>query len=76
MKSKSEYKENFHTDSYMKKKYDSVIYQIVLQTLNNIFKLDDEHNFVEAVVLNGKVSAINKTTGKNIVPYVLSLNVS
>ncbi len=76
VKSKSEYIESFHTDSYMKRKYDSVIYQMVLQTLNNIFKLDDGHNFIEAVVLNGKVSTIDKTTGKNIVPYVLTINIS
>ncbi len=76
VKSNGEYKESYHTDAYMKKKYDSVIYQIVLQTLNYIFKIDDEYNYVESIVLNGKVSTIDKTTGKNIVPYILSLNIS
>ncbi len=75
VKSNGEYKESYHTDAYMKKKYDSVIYQIVLQTLNYIFKIDDEYNYVESIVLNGKVSTIDKTTGKNIVPYILSLNI-
>jgi restriction system protein len=76
VKNNSEYKESFHTDVYMKKIYDSVIYQIVLQTLNYIFKIDDKYNYVESVVLNGKVSTIDKTTGKNIIPYILSLNIS
>ena len=76
IKSKNEIKECFQTDSYMKKKYDNVIYQIVLQTLSYNFKLDDGHNFIEAVVLNGKVNTIDKSTGKNIEPYVLSINIS
>lgn len=76
VKSQSNYKESFHTDSYMKNKYDSVMYQLVLQTLNYIFRLDNGHDFIKAVVLNGKISTIDKATGKNIEPYVLSINIS
>ncbi|SCP97669.1 restriction endonuclease [Anaerobium acetethylicum] len=76
VKSRGEFKESFQTDVYMKKKYDSIIYQIVLQTLNYIFKLDGGYDFIDVIVLNGKISTIDKTTGKNIEPYVLSINVS
>mgnify|MGYP000884861240 CR=1 FL=1 len=76
IKSKSCYTESYHTDSYMKKKYDNVIYQIVLQTINYVFKLDEGYNFIDAIVLNGKISTIDRTTGNNIVPYILSINVS
>lgn len=76
VKTKNEFKESFQTEAYMKKKYDKVIYQMVLQTLNYIFKLDEGHDFIESVVLNGKVGTIDKTTGKSIEPYVLTINIS
>ena len=76
IKSKGEYKESLHTEAYMNKKYDSVMYQIVLQTLNYIFKLDEAYDFIDVVVLNGKINTIDKATGKNIEPYVLSLTIS
>lgn len=76
VKSKNEFKETFHSEAYMKKKYDSIIYQIVLQTLNYIFALDKQHNFIDSIVLNGKIKTIDKSTGKNIEPYILSINIS
>ncbi|WP_312432809.1 restriction endonuclease [Lacrimispora sp.] len=76
IKSKSEFKETYHTEAYMKKKYDSIIYQIVLQTLNYIFSLDSLHNFIDSVVLNGKIKTIDKSTGKDIEPYILSINIA
>lgn len=75
IKSKNEFKETFHTETYMKKKYDSIIYQIVLQTLNYIFSLDVKHGFIDSVVLNGKIKTIDKSTGKDIEPYILSINI-
>lgn len=75
IKSKNEFKETFHTEAYMKKKYDSIIYQIVLQNLNYIFSLDISHNFIDSVVLNGKIKTIDKSTGKDIEPYILSINI-
>ncbi|HBG12544.1 MAG TPA: hypothetical protein DDX68_13880 [Clostridium sp.] len=76
IKSKSEFKETYHTEAYMKKKYDNIIYQIVLQTLNYIFSLDSLHNFIDSVVLNGKIKTIDKSTGKDIEPYILSINIA
>jgi restriction system protein len=76
IKSRKEYKESFYPDSYLKKKYDSVIYQIVLQTLNYVLSLGSKHNLVDSVVINGKVNTVDKTTGKSIEPYILSVNVA
>lgn len=76
IKSKAEYKETYFTETYLKKKYDSVIYQIVLQTLNYIFTLDCNYSFIDVVVINGKINTIDKTTGKDISPYILSISVA
>lgn len=76
IKSKNEFKETYHTEAYMKKKYDNIIYQIVLQTLNYVFSLDGPHNFIDSVVLNGKIKTIDKSTGKDIEPYILSINIA
>lgn len=76
IKSKSELKEDYFNESYISKKYDSVIYQIVLQTINYVFKLDNKNNFIESIVFNGKLNTIDKATGKNIQPYILSLEIT
>lgn len=76
IKSKDEFKETYHTEAYMKKKYDNIIYQIVLQTLNYVFSLDATHNFIDSIVLNGKIKTIDKSTGKDIEPYILSINIA
>lgn len=76
VKSKSDFTEYNQTDTFMNKKYDSVIYQMVLRALNYIFILDEPMNFIDSVVLNGKISTIDKSTGKNIEPYILSLEIS
>ncbi len=76
VKSRKEFKETFYPESYMKKKYDNVIYQLVLQTLNYIFSLSAEYSLIESAVVNGKIETIDKATGKNIEPYLLSVSVS
>lgn len=76
IKSREEYKEYLYSEAYLKKTYDKVIYQIVLLTLNNIFKLDKGHQFIDAIVFNGQISTIDKSTGNAIEPYVLSINTS
>lgn len=76
VKTKNEFKKTFHTEAYLRKKYDNVIYQIVLATINIIVKNDCKHDYIQNIVLNGRNSTIDKTTGKNIEPYVLSINVT
>lgn len=73
IKSKNEFKNNYYPQSYLKQKYDAVIYQIVLQILNYIFSTTD-NSLVQAVAVNGKINTIDKATGKHIEPYVLSIS--
>lgn len=75
IKSRKEYKESFYPDSYIKKKYDSVIYQIVLQTLNTIFTVGSKYSLPDSIVVNGKVDTIDSATGQRIEPYILSVTV-
>lgn len=76
IKSRKEFKETNYPQSYLKKKYDSVIYQIVLVILNYIFKIGSEYSLVDTVVINGKINSIDKSTGKSIEPYVLSISIA
>lgn len=73
IKSRKELKKTYYNDSYLRKKYDSVIYQIVLQTLNYIFAMSKDDSLIETVVINGKVKTIDKSIGKSIEPYILSV---
>lgn len=74
VKSSGEYKETYQSEAFMKKMYDKAIYDIVLLILKAIFGADNPN--VEMVVLNGKVNTVDKSTGKAISPYILSVNVS
>lgn len=76
IKSRKEFKETYYSDTYLKKKYDDVIYQIVLQTLNCIFSLSTRYAIIDTAIINGKINTIDKATGKNIEPYVLSISVT
>lgn len=76
IKSKNEFKETYFSESYLKKKYESVIYQIVLRILKCVFYINYSYNNVDSCVINGRISTTDKTTGQTIEPYVLSINVS
>lgn len=75
IKTRKEFKESYYTDAYLTKKYDQVIYQIVVQTLNYVFTVGKEYDYINNVVVNGKVSTVDKATGKDIEPCVLSISV-
>jgi restriction system protein len=76
VKSNKEMKNTYLSEANIKKKYDDILYQIVLQTLNYVFVLDGDYCNINSIVLNGKLKTIDKSTGKNIEPYVLSINVT
>lgn len=76
VKSRQDMKYSYLSESYMKKKYESVIYQLVLQTINYAFNLENLQRTVQSVILNGRVSTIDKATGNSINPCILSINVS
>lgn len=66
---------SYQSEAFIKSTYDKAIYDIVLVALNYIFKLD-VGNFINAVILNGQVQTIDEATGKEIAPYILSVNVT
>ena len=76
VKSKNEFKESHYSEAQTKKTYDSVIYQLVLQTLKVIFEIGNKYDVFGMAVVNGIVNTIDKTTGKSISPCILSVSVS
>ena len=55
--------------------YDDIIYKMTLNSINELFKLDF-NNYLKSIVFNGFVKTIDKSTGQNIQPFILSLFVS
>lgn len=70
--SKFMYKESFLSDSELKKLYDDVLYQIALRTLYEVFK-SDSIGAVQQCVFNGWVKSIDKATGYEISPCIMSI---
>lgn len=70
--SRDEFEEQFITDPQAARQYDDVLYQVVLRTVHELFEAD-VIGALEAIVLNGIVSAIDRTTGKLVTACVLSL---
>lgn len=58
-----ELKEHHLSETQKAKKYDTLVYNIALRTLHEIFEAD-QANAIEIVVFNGWVRATNKATGK------------
>lgn len=75
VKTRQDFKESFYPDSYIKKKYDNVIYQIVMQTLDQCFHIGKPDIDIESIVYNGRVQSIDKATGNEIQPCILSVAV-
>jgi len=62
----------------MKKKefdsfYESIIFQITLRSIHEIFKADYA-NTIDAIVFNGWVTAIEKATGNEFTSCIISLH--
>lgn len=74
IKSRKEFKDTFLSETVIKKMYESAIYQIVLQTLNYIFSFGKNYSVIDTIFLNGKIKTIDKSTGQNIEPYILSVS--
>lgn len=68
------FKEMYFSKTDQKKFYDDVIYQIVLKTISDIFSADTKKT-VKAIVFNGKVKSIDKGTGHEINPCILSIQI-
>lgn len=70
--SRDETEDQFITEAQAARQYDDVLYQVVLRTVHELFEADVIFA-LEAVVVNGIVTAIDRTTGKPVTACVLSL---
>lgn len=62
-------------DAWLNRTYDSVLYQIALRSLYELFQADVA-NAIDAVVFNGWVNSVDKATGKEVNACILSLQAS
>jgi restriction system protein len=71
---RGQFQDVFLSESEFKRIYDDVMYQICLRTLHELFWAD-EGNFIDSIVFNGWVQAIDKATGANTHPCIMSVQV-
>jgi restriction system protein len=62
-------------EAWLNRTYDSVLYQIALRSLYELFQADAA-NAIDAVVFNGWVNSIDKATGKEVNACILSIQAS
>jgi restriction system protein len=63
------------SDTWLKKTYDEVLYQIALRTIYEIYRAD-ESEVIKSVVFNGWVQSIDKATGVETHGCILSVQAS
>ena len=73
--SRDEFEEQFLSEAHSSKLYDNVLYQVVLRTAHELFE-SDAASALDTIVINGIVTAIDRTTGKPVTSCVLSLRVN
>ncbi len=72
IQSKDDYKEAHLSGKEQEALYDSLIYQIVLRTIHEMFEADTA-DALDVVAINGIVTAVDKTTGHNVTSCILSV---
>lgn len=70
--SREELKESFLSDAEFNRLFDSVIYQLTLRTIHEVFE-GDTANVIDSVVFNGWVTAVNRSTGRDETACIASL---
>lgn len=73
--SKDEFTEQLIPEKTLQKTYESVVYQVAIRTLHEIFEADVV-SAVDSVAFNGVVNIVDKATGKPAKPCILSLHCS
>jgi len=61
------------SEVWLNKTYDSVLYQIALRTLYELFQ-SDAANAIDSIVFNGWVNSVDKSTGKEVNGCILSIH--
>jgi len=69
---RDEFEEMFISEAQAARQYDDVLYQVILCAVHDLFAAD-AIGALDAVVINGIVTAIDRTTGKPVTACILSL---
>ncbi|MGE5496481.1 MAG: restriction endonuclease [Syntrophothermus sp.] len=69
------FEEKNMSNAEFQKYYEEMIYQIILRTIYEVITYNDK-NVIECVVFNGYVKTLDLSTGLNIEPCILSIQVS
>lgn len=72
VQSRDQFTEVFLSESAFNKLYDSLIYQISLRTVHELYEAD-VINAIESIVFNGWVLSIDKATGQSVNACILSV---
>jgi len=72
VQSKNELVETYLSESILNKLYDSLIYQITLRTIYELYKADVV-DALDSIVFNGWVESIDKSTGQQVNACILSI---
>lgn len=73
--SRDEFTESKLSSTALNKLYDSVLYQIALRTIHELYEADVV-NAIDSIVFNGWVDSIDKATGHNVNACIMSLQAS
>jgi restriction system protein len=63
------------SDAWLNRTYDSVLYQVALRSLYELFQADAA-DAIDSIVFNGWVNSIDKATGKEVNGCILSIQAS
>jgi restriction system protein len=72
IQSRDEFTEKQLSDVQIRKLYDSLLYQIVLRTVHELFE-SDRLNALDSIVFNGHVTSVDRSTGQTSTACILSL---
>lgn len=70
---RGELKEVYLSEAWLNRAYDSVLYQIALRSLYELFEADAARA-IDSIVFNGWVNSIDKATGKDVNGCILSVH--
>ena len=72
VQARDDFDEKHLTSAELNRKYDNLLFQIVLRTIHELFEADAV-SALDSVVFNGYVHSVDQATGQEIHPCVLSL---
>lgn len=72
IKSRDEFTEKHISQTQVRRNFDSVLYQITLRTIHELYEAD-QVNALASIVFNGYTHSIDPATGREVTPCVLSV---